>query len=159
MLGTPLREEAWALQRCLEVRPCHSLAWLSRCVILTHQLDKVFGLHISRETKGNRIMRAQNKQALNLKQSHVPTLVQPPLFHWHRRHTHSGSPYREQKSVRSSSHVLPPPASCQGWGVSPQEGISGTTNRSVRCLSCFFPSHKSLAVLLRNIHGLAGRLQ
>lgn len=124
VLGNPLREEAWALWRSLRAHPCHSQARLERCVALTHQLDEVFGLHITKGIEGIRVMRAQNKQAprarlyeLNLKQGHIPASVQPPLFHWQQRtHPQWKSPQGTEAGRRAWGHALLPPAACQGRG-------------------------------------------
>lgn len=124
VLGTPLREEAWAPQRSLRAHPPHSLARSGYCVIPTQQLDEVFGLCMSKGIEGIRVMRAQNKQApraglyeLNIKHGHVLASGQPPVFPWQQRtHPQWKSPWGTEAGRHAWGHALLPPAACQGQG-------------------------------------------
>lgn len=130
VLGSPLREEAWALQKSLRAHPCHSWAWSGHCVIPTRQLE-VFGLRMSKGIEGIRVMRAQNKQApraglyeLNIKQGYTLASVQPPLFHWQQRtHPRWKSPRGTEAGKYARGHALLPPAACQGQGWPTKRGL------------------------------------
>lgn len=156
-LGTPLREEAWALERSPRAHPRHSPARLEHHV---NSDTQVFGLCISKGIEGIRVMRAQNKQApraelyeLNIKQGHVLASVQPPLFHWQQSTLPQWkSSQRTGAGRRIWGHALLPPAACRGWGWPTRRGLRDQKPRSVSCLICFLPPHLSLPVLLRNGH-------